>query len=249
MAHHLTPEDGLKSSNTHQSIIQDQIHQIITPPPSVKQSTISSINSNNCDRSTKAEIANKFVSEASVFILSLWKNPNVSNVDSLFNNNLINQRDYERFTREVMKRSRCSLAALQISMYYLFKLQTKIKNRFISNNKSLFCPKKTFLICLILSFKFNYDSNYTFKSWSKVSGLSIKDLKNLEFEILKELDYNLNCFGDCFTKWESLLSQALAKIEKIIAQKSLIESSSIALSKKRNFNEHEQFGNYKKVRV
>lgn len=245
----LTPEDGLSfglksnSQYNHQEKIQ-----LNTPPSSAKQTTASII-----EKSKKAEIVNKYITEASVFILSFWKNPSTSNstVSSLFNNNTLKQNEYERFTREILKRSRCSLVALQIAMFYLFKLQNQIKNRYISNNKFLMCPKKVFLICLILSFKFNYDSNYSFKSWSKISGLSISEIKSLEFNTLKNLDYDLNCNAQVFENWTSLLDQALEKIAKLIEDKKkstqIVDSS--LFSKKRRSTIIESENSFKRIRI
>lgn len=230
----LTPENDSQVNHYqhHQNV------QLITPPSSAKQSNISS------EKSHKADIVNKYITEASVFILSFWKNPQQN---SLFNTqtNLINQKDYERFTREVLKRSRCSLLGLQVAMYYLFKLQKNIKQRFISNDKSLMCPKRTFLICLILSFKFNYDSNYSFKSWSKISGLSIGEIKTLEFNILQSLDYDLNCNVETFEKWSLLLNQALEKIEKLIE----IRNSNTTSLKRTCTSIEEENNNIKRVKI
>lgn len=101
------------------------------------------------------------------------------------------------------------------------------------------CPKRTFLVCLILSFKFNYDSNYSFKSWSKISGLPVSEIKTLEFQILKLLDYDLNCNAQVFERWNSLLAQALDKISKLIEMKfkQSIATEESLFSKKRRFTE------------
>lgn len=241
----LTPEDGLSlgMKSNAQYHHQEKV-QLNTPPSSAKQTTASVT-----EKSKKAEIVNKYITEASVFILSFWKNP-ASNVSSLFNNTTLKQNEYERFTREILKRSRCSLVALQVAMFYLFKLQNQIKNRYISNNKSLMCPKKVFLICLILSFKLNYDSNYSFKSWSKISGLSIAEIKTLEFNILKELDYDLNCNAEVFENWNLLLTQALEKIAKLIeAKKSTQINESSLFSKKRHSTTIESENSMKRIRV
>ncbi|CAM9018079.1 unnamed protein product [Wickerhamomyces anomalus] len=130
-------------------------------------------------------------------------------------------------------------------MYYLFKLQKNIKQRFISNDKSLMCPKRTFLICLILSFKFNYDSNYSFKSWSKISGLSIGEIKTLEFNILQSLDYDLNCNVETFEKWSLLLNQALEKIEKLIDNR----NSNTTSLKRTCTSIEEENNNIKRVKI
>lgn len=241
----LTPENGFQLGQDTQAITNHQNAQLITPPLSTKQSSSAS-----SEKSQKADIVNKYITQASVFILSFWKNPTL-NANLLFNQNEIKQNDYECFTREVLKRSRCSLLGLQVAMYYLFKLQKQIKDRFVHNNKALMCPKRTFLICLILSFKFNYDSNYSFKSWSKISGLSISEIKTLEFNILKELDYDLNCNVQNFKKWTSLLSQALEKIEKLIEAKTkrTEEAKNSLFSRKRQFSIEVEDNSVKRFRV
>lgn len=72
------------------------------------------------------------------------------------------------------------------------------------------CPKKIFLISLILAFKFQYDSNYSFKSWSKISGLSIKELQHIEMDALKFLNYELNVKFDTYNSWLKFLKTTIS---------------------------------------
>ncbi|CEP21937.1 Cyclin, interacts with Pho85p cyclin-dependent kinase (Cdk), induced by Gcn4p at level of transcript [Cyberlindnera jadinii] len=93
---------------------------------------------------------------------------------------------YSKFITEVIKRSRCSLECLKVCLYYMSKL----------TSSHVGCPKRAFLACLCLSFKYIYDSTVKLKTWSKISGLSPGELKSLEMTVLVALDYNLNLHGD-----------------------------------------------------
>lgn len=168
---------------------------LITPPTSTKATTP------HHDFAEKSLVVNNYIQNAAVYVISLWQDPTTTDNQSLFGTTTLRPEGYEHFLREILKRSRCSIPALQVTLFYLSKLQQQIKSRLMTNNSHLMCPKKVFLLCLILSFKYNHDSNYSFKAWTKISGLSVEELKLLEIDILKNLDYNLNLNNDSFTQW------------------------------------------------
>jgi hypothetical protein len=100
-------------------------------------------------------------------------------------------------------------------MFYLFKLQKKIKNRVVDHTSHLCCPKKVFLLCLILAFKYSLDSNYKFATWSKISGLAVKELQSYEMKLLADLNYGLNDVNKpgIFNMWvQYLASQPVAVV-------------------------------------
>lgn len=153
----------------------------------------------------KAHVVHNFIQNSAGYVTSLWKDPAVD-VQSVFGCSQPRPEAYTVYLKEVLRRSRCALPALQVALFYLSKLQKLIKDRIVDQNTHLMCPKKVFLVCLILSYKYNYDSNYSFKAWSKVSGLSITEIKLLEIAILGALDYNLN-LNETYTKWVDEFSQ------------------------------------------
>lgn len=144
-------------------------YQLVTPPSSVE------LSKEVPQPETKVDLKN-YIRNATILILSNWKDCKIKPME------------FSKFLKEILTRSRCSINILQIAIFYLFKLEGKIKKGSIH----LQCPKKVFLICLILSFKFNLDSNYKLLSWSKMSGLSINELNLYETKILIDLNYNLN---------------------------------------------------------
>jgi hypothetical protein len=164
----------------------------ITPPASTRPSTE--------EFNEKTLVVNTYILNASVYITSLWLDP-LTEAKSLFGCSTPRPDAYECFLREVLKRSRCSMPALQVALFYMSKLTGDIKQRLVKNNAHLMCPKKVFLICLILSFKYNYDQNYSFKSWSKISGLTVQEMKSLEVHILQDFDYSLNLNNEEYTRW------------------------------------------------
>lgn len=167
---------------------------------------------------TKDQVSNKRLLEISIFIYSLWLNPttNFTN-ESIIVCPSTRPQDYQHFLREVLVRSRCSMPVLQFALYHLLRLRDAIRNRWLDKYLSkafLNCPKKTFLVCLILSFKFNYDANCSLKMWSKISGLQVKELKALEFNGLNLLKYDLNISQENFANWTTTLEHRLEKIAK-----------------------------------
>ncbi|ODV72285.1 Pcl5p CYBJADRAFT_174148 [Cyberlindnera jadinii NRRL Y-1542] len=127
------------------------------------------------EEDSKAQFVHRYIDDASVYIAGVWEVADVADVAK-----------YSKFITEVIKRSRCSLECLKVCLYYMSKL----------TSSHVGCPKRAFLACLCLSFKYIYDSTVKLKTWSKISGLSPGELKSLEMTVLVALDYNLNLHGD-----------------------------------------------------
>ncbi|KAH3673096.1 hypothetical protein WICMUC_003929 [Wickerhamomyces mucosus] len=174
---------------------------LITPPNSIK------VKDYELKKAKKNQIINKYIHQASIYITSLFQTEK---------NQIISNLSYENFLREVLKRSRSSISIFQIAIYYFKNLQLKLSiNHSNIGEKTSFikCPKRSFLICLILSFKYNYDCNYSFKCWSKISGLDLKEIKSLEFQTLKLLNYDLGLSNDKFANWIFELNTKLNEFE------------------------------------
>ncbi|ANZ73381.1 BA75_01446T0 [Komagataella pastoris] len=110
-------------------------------------------------------------------------------------------RGLQFFITEVLKRTKANIGVLEVALYYIHKLSLK--------NTKIRCAKRIFLSCLMLSYKFTQDKNYTANTWSRVSGLSVKELMQNEIAILVDLEYKLFIDLESFSKWKEAL-QGLA---------------------------------------
>ncbi len=74
-------------------------------------------------------------------------------------------------------------------------------------NINYFNIHKFILASFIISIKYLEDNNYSMKFYSKLGGVTKKELINLEYEFLKLLDFKLFVGEDIFVKYkENLLS-------------------------------------------
>lgn len=113
----------------------------------------------------------------------------------------------KNFVIELLKRSKTSIQILQLTSWYLMKL---INSDVISQIKD---PRKLFLGLIIIASKFNQDFNYSFKTWLKIVGFSksnttafnINDLKLLEINCLKLLDYKIYLNNLNYENWCNIL--------------------------------------------
>ena len=58
---------------------------------------------------------------------------------------------------------------------------------------------------MILSIKYNEDDYYDVSFYSKITGVSQKEFKKIEYEMLSLLDYNLYVNEDIFYKYDNYL--------------------------------------------
>lgn len=131
----------------------------------------------------------------------------------------INSPNLRFFILQILKRSKTSIQILQIASFYLLKL---VKNQNLTIVKN---PKHLFVGLVILASKFNQDANYSFKTWVKILGLNAEDksqisfLKNLEINLLKELDYKLYVDNTTYENWCNVLlifGYDFIKVQKIL---------------------------------
>ncbi|EST05763.1 Cyclin PHO80-like protein [Kalmanozyma brasiliensis GHG001] len=108
------------------------------------------------------------------------------------------------FVRETLRRGRTSCSTLQAALLYCVRLgratEASKQNEAISSPSLGMtreeagltrCPRRMFLASVITASKFVQDRCYSNRAWSKISGLSIKDLGKLERAFLKAIDYQL----------------------------------------------------------
>lgn len=105
------------------------------------------------------------------------------------------------FLREVVRRSKSNKKNAVLALSYFNKLydsqSAKVKLPDFAR-----CAKRIFLSCLILAHKFLNDNSFNMKTWSLISGLTVKDLCLMERWCLDKLDYNLYIMEHDFLKLE-----------------------------------------------
>ena len=95
------------------------------------------------------------------------------------------------FARVIMNRSNASVSVFRISLIYLFYI-LHVHNSNTGKKKCLKTDiRRCWLSCLILASKYQEDCNYSLRAWSKLSGLSVTELKQNEMAVLEYLDFNM----------------------------------------------------------
>ena len=76
------------------------------------------------------------------------------------------------------------------------------KNRYLI---SYFNVHKLILVSIVLSAKYNEECCFTNKFYSKIGGISVKELKNLEIKFCKYINYRLYIKQELFDKYSKYL--------------------------------------------
>lgn len=150
------------------------------------------------------------------------------------------------FIIEVLRRSRTSIQSLQIACYYMMKLVKRDASRELPS-----CPKKLFLGLVIIASKFNQDSNYTFRTWLKICGcsrtvgqerdlesvnhsdFSMQELRSLEMQCLKLLNFDCYINGKRYENWCNILcifGYDFIKEHRLCSNEIVWETDSLAIS-------------------
>lgn len=144
------------------------------------------------------------------------------------------------YIQETLKRSRTSLSTLQTALLYLLRIKPKIgsiylnlsstsnstsnsnlnsssnsssnSNPNIINIDSATCGRRMFLASLIVASKYLQDNNYSNNAWSKISGLSLKEINSIERRFLQLIVYNLYVSEEVFNNWTNLLNSHIKTI-------------------------------------
>lgn len=177
--------------------------------PSLYSSPASSVGSSN---SNSASTSNSTVKETSP--QQTITNSNVTSSSSSSSSSSSNQLPLRFFVRETLRRSKTSCSVLQTALIYCLRARKTIEASLqystqsqskdqapLHHHSSLLCQRRTFLAALILSSKFLQDRTYSNKAWSKISGLSVKELGEMERNLLKVLDWNLFVKEGEFSSW------------------------------------------------
>src|SRR5438067_13500340 len=157
------------------------------------------------------------------------------------------------FLKEVLKRSRTSYSTLQTALFYLFRIRPKIeglKNQLLTSipteslRKSVMmisCCRRMFLTSLIIATKYLQDRSYSNKAWSKITGLTVKEINYYEIFFWQLIDYNLYVAGDSFKNWCTFL---LNNIKSISGKEFIIKDNSF-----RRLKNEDKINSFKKILI
>ncbi|KAI8997985.1 hypothetical protein BC832DRAFT_516972, partial [Gaertneriomyces semiglobifer] len=121
-----------------------------------------------------------------------------------------------RVIQELLRRSRTSCSALQLSLFYLLRLRNALRSKYpqaksehmvpqLDSNSPLRCGRRMFLTALILANKFLQDKNYSHKAWSKICGLAPAEICKNEMEFLHIVEWNLYVDDAVWKCWSRAL--------------------------------------------
>ncbi|CAG8663423.1 6511_t:CDS:2 [Dentiscutata erythropus] len=170
------------------------------------------------EKHRKAAFVENLVDTACLIVEVIWANFSVSPSAKIISLRV--------FIQETLRRSRTSYSTLQTALFYLIRIKSEIAKLYRcteylptptseyppnvipnsnQNNDPATCGRRMFLAALIVASKYLQDRNYSNRAWSKMSGLSVKEINTNEICFLKLIDYNLFIAETNFKRWSSLL--------------------------------------------
>ncbi|KAI8970392.1 cyclin-domain-containing protein, partial [Mycotypha africana] len=152
-------------------------------------------------------------------IASIWPNSVAVQTNG---DNSTRIADLNTFLHHLLKHSRTTHSTLQLAIFYLFRIRSRILSLFHppqnnNNNSStdvqqdvyMTCGRRMFLAALISAHKFLQDKTYKNSAWSKVSGLNVKEINHAEKVFLQLLDYRLMVKKEVYDQWMTMLQALL----------------------------------------
>ncbi|CDH57817.1 hypothetical protein RO3G_11655 [Lichtheimia corymbifera JMRC:FSU:9682] len=139
-------------------------------------------------------------------IASIW--PTANNVNNGGNSSSQQRRpvaNLEQFLYHILKHSRTTHSTLQLAIFYLFRIRSRVLQH-RHDNVYIACGRRMFLASLICAHKFLQDKTYKNLAWSKVSGLSVKEINHAERVMLQLLDWSLYVKKDTYDQWIQMLN-------------------------------------------
>lgn len=130
------------------------------------------------------------------------------------------------FIRETLRRSRTSCSTLQAALLYCLRSAPAVRRTRLhiahlrlqvyrtdpaaveQIHDSLCCPRRNFLAAVMVASKFLQDKNFSNRAWSKLTGLPIKELGNVERSFLGAIGWDLNIKPNEWDSWTRKLAQA-----------------------------------------
>lgn len=170
------------------------------PPALVRQS----------DR--KLSFVDSLVDAATQIVQAIWPLANVGcrNATAIGGRGVL---PLKTFVQETLRRSRTSYSTLQVALFYLVSIKHRVpKFDFTMEQpddtaavRALQCGRRMLLAALILASKYLQDRNYSARAWSKISGLSTKEINVNEMAFLDVIDWRLHVPEAVFRRWTDFM--------------------------------------------
>lgn len=101
---------------------------------------------------------------------------------------------FREFIYEVVRRSRVHTSVFQVALCYIARMKPIIleaRRRGEDVPQRIACGRRVLIAALQLATKYIQDRCYSVNVWSRISGLSVKDLVANELALMQALDWNL----------------------------------------------------------
>ena len=118
---------------------------------------------------------------------------------------ILDKYDIEDYIIQAYKKLGFSTNLLILSMMNLDKL---LANNFILTSENV---HKVFFLCMMETQKYYDDEYFRNKDYSKVSGISTKELLELELEFLNNINFNIFIKDDEYNKYKKKLQELCQK--------------------------------------
>ena len=134
-------------------------------------------------------------------------------LDSGFDNKDQNIIGLRTFVQEVLRRSKTSYSTLQVALYYVVLIRSRIpKHDFTMEQvvdshscRAMQCGRRMFLAALILASKYLQDRNFSARAWSRISGLTPYEINTNEMAFLSAVNWKLHIPEPLFSRWTDLV--------------------------------------------
>jgi hypothetical protein len=170
---------------------------------------------NNIDKDTKnikasnhvidivADILEEIVkdNEKNNEIESNISDSNESAIISVFTSNKTPQISIKKYLTRIMKYSKPETSTVIICLIYIDKI---CENSTLQ--LSIYNIHRIILSCMILALKYNEDDYYSNKYYAKVGGISLKELNELEYNIMVLLQFNFFIDDITYEKYQAQLN-------------------------------------------
>ncbi|KAK4102088.1 hypothetical protein N658DRAFT_506324 [Parathielavia hyrcaniae] len=119
------------------------------------------------------------------------------------------------FIQETLRRSRTSYSTLQVALYYLILIKSRVPVYDFTTEQPDDCPsgqaiqcgRRMFLAALILASKYLQDRNYSARAWSKISGLDTLEINQNEMAFLLAVNWKLHVTEELYKRWADCVSK------------------------------------------
>ena len=166
----------------------------------------------NCDYSSEEKIFHGIIN---ILDLLIKKNKDLKNYlkivkkqeKSIFSSKSIPEISLQDYLKRIISYSQIENNTLITSLIYIDRLCQKTKLILTPYNMH-----RIIFTSILLSLKYNEDTLYSFSFYSKIAGVNVKELKSLESEFIKLIDFSLYVEAEQFEKYKQYLLDCYEKL-------------------------------------